>query len=346
MVYLCHYCHNEPPLGVHHNTERMTYLKQIGQRAFNKHYPNENFIKIFDKNYLWKVDTMNETKILEQARNLILNEGWHIRKVCKKFGVTRAWLRSKLEQLADKELNLKLQKDEPVNEAALTLPVEDDLELDDEVVQILPQIRIDTDKGDEVARQALNNYCLIHNLNHTQFGKKCGLDHTTIGKIVNGKIKITDRTLRFIQAGLNINLDEFLDYANKKPVEKRKTKIKSNLETDKMRLLEIENKRLLTANSELQTENYTLTKKVKELGQIHKSKDEEIAKLQNDLKSVKCNLAKTMQDRKGIAEELQDLKAAKPVNADAELVEKQKRVIMTQKEEIALLKKMLDQLLK
>lgn len=52
VVYLCHYCHNEPPLGVHHNKERMNYLRQIGQQAFIKYYPNKDFIKIFGKNYL------------------------------------------------------------------------------------------------------------------------------------------------------------------------------------------------------------------------------------------------------------------------------------------------------
>lgn len=52
VVYLCHWCHNEPPLGVHHNKERMTYLRQIGQQAFMKHYPNKDFLKEFGRNYL------------------------------------------------------------------------------------------------------------------------------------------------------------------------------------------------------------------------------------------------------------------------------------------------------
>ena len=52
VVYLCHYCHNEPPLGVHFNKERMTYLRQIGQKAFEKHYPSKNWLKEFGKNYL------------------------------------------------------------------------------------------------------------------------------------------------------------------------------------------------------------------------------------------------------------------------------------------------------
>jgi len=52
VVYLCHNCHNEPPLGVHHNRERMVYLRQIGQQAFMKHYPNKDFLKEFGRNYL------------------------------------------------------------------------------------------------------------------------------------------------------------------------------------------------------------------------------------------------------------------------------------------------------
>lgn len=52
VVYLCHWCHNEPPNGVHHNRERMRWLKAEGQKAFIKHYPNLDFMKIFKRNYL------------------------------------------------------------------------------------------------------------------------------------------------------------------------------------------------------------------------------------------------------------------------------------------------------
>ena len=52
VVYLCHWCHNEPPNGVHHNAERMRWLKAEGQKAFIKHYPNLDFLKIFGRNYL------------------------------------------------------------------------------------------------------------------------------------------------------------------------------------------------------------------------------------------------------------------------------------------------------
>ena len=52
VVYLCHHCHNEPPLGVHHNKKRMNWLRQQGQLAFRKHYPNKDFLAEFGRNYL------------------------------------------------------------------------------------------------------------------------------------------------------------------------------------------------------------------------------------------------------------------------------------------------------
>ena len=52
VVPLCHYCHNEPPNGVHQNKERMRYLQRIGQKRFQEVYPNKDFIKEFGQNYL------------------------------------------------------------------------------------------------------------------------------------------------------------------------------------------------------------------------------------------------------------------------------------------------------
>lgn len=51
VVPLCHYCHNEPPNGVHHNKERMDHLHKLGQQKFQEVY-SDNFLKIFHKNYL------------------------------------------------------------------------------------------------------------------------------------------------------------------------------------------------------------------------------------------------------------------------------------------------------
>jgi NAD-dependent dihydropyrimidine dehydrogenase PreA subunit len=52
MVYLCHYCHNEPPNGVHHNKERMDWLRAEGQKRFEAEHPELDFLKVFGKNYL------------------------------------------------------------------------------------------------------------------------------------------------------------------------------------------------------------------------------------------------------------------------------------------------------
>lgn len=53
-VYLCHYCHNEPPNGVHHNKAINDQLKMITQKrwqaAYNK--TKDDFIKSYGKNYL------------------------------------------------------------------------------------------------------------------------------------------------------------------------------------------------------------------------------------------------------------------------------------------------------
>ena len=53
-VYLCHFCHNEPPSGVHFNKSRDMQLKRIGQRTWMAHYgkTTDDFIKAYGRNYL------------------------------------------------------------------------------------------------------------------------------------------------------------------------------------------------------------------------------------------------------------------------------------------------------
>lgn len=51
-VWLCHGCHNEPPNGVHHNRERMEWLRQEGQKAFQREYPDRDFLKEYGRNWL------------------------------------------------------------------------------------------------------------------------------------------------------------------------------------------------------------------------------------------------------------------------------------------------------
>lgn len=54
MVRLCHYCHNEPPNGVHQNREIRRKLQAFSQKKAMKHYgwDKDRWIKEFYKNYL------------------------------------------------------------------------------------------------------------------------------------------------------------------------------------------------------------------------------------------------------------------------------------------------------
>lgn len=54
MVRLCHYCHNEPPNGVHQNKENRRELQSFAQKVAMHHYgwTEEEFRTIFHKSYL------------------------------------------------------------------------------------------------------------------------------------------------------------------------------------------------------------------------------------------------------------------------------------------------------
>lgn len=54
VVDLCHFCHNEPPNGVHHNAENMRKLKAIYQEKIMEEYgmTERDFIREFGKSYL------------------------------------------------------------------------------------------------------------------------------------------------------------------------------------------------------------------------------------------------------------------------------------------------------
>ena len=53
-VRLCHYCHNEPPYGVHQNRRRRMQLQALVQKKAMEHYgwSEEDFRKEFYKNYV------------------------------------------------------------------------------------------------------------------------------------------------------------------------------------------------------------------------------------------------------------------------------------------------------
>ncbi len=53
-VYLCHYCHNEPPNGVHFNKEIRLALQSKVQKIAMKHYgwSVDDFRKIVGRSYI------------------------------------------------------------------------------------------------------------------------------------------------------------------------------------------------------------------------------------------------------------------------------------------------------
>lgn len=53
-VHLCHWCHNEPPYGVHFNSNRDLMLKRFAQEQAMEYYgwTVDEFREIFGKSYL------------------------------------------------------------------------------------------------------------------------------------------------------------------------------------------------------------------------------------------------------------------------------------------------------
>lgn len=53
-VYLCHFCHNEPPDGVHHNKENRLALQAKVQQIAMDYYgwSKDQFRQIIGKNYI------------------------------------------------------------------------------------------------------------------------------------------------------------------------------------------------------------------------------------------------------------------------------------------------------
>lgn len=50
-VYLCLWHHTQGPQAVHNNRELADILKQEAQKAFQKRYPNMDFLEVFGRNY-------------------------------------------------------------------------------------------------------------------------------------------------------------------------------------------------------------------------------------------------------------------------------------------------------
>lgn len=52
-VYLCIYHHEIGKEAVHQNAEINQMLREQAQRAFEDQWPEEDFTKVFGKNYIW-----------------------------------------------------------------------------------------------------------------------------------------------------------------------------------------------------------------------------------------------------------------------------------------------------
>ena len=53
-VPLCHYCHNEPPNGVHHNKDNRRKLQAYAQKKAMQHYKwsVDDFRRVFGRSYI------------------------------------------------------------------------------------------------------------------------------------------------------------------------------------------------------------------------------------------------------------------------------------------------------
>ena len=52
VVTLCHYCHNEPPDGVHHNKGRRDELKRMAQARYEVEHSRDEFMSQYGRNYM------------------------------------------------------------------------------------------------------------------------------------------------------------------------------------------------------------------------------------------------------------------------------------------------------
>ncbi len=52
VINLCHWCHNEPPDGVHFNRKNNLILKRMAQRKFEETHSRDEFRRVFGKSYI------------------------------------------------------------------------------------------------------------------------------------------------------------------------------------------------------------------------------------------------------------------------------------------------------
>lgn len=53
-VYLCVEHHLTGSEAVHKNKKTMDLIRREGQKAFERNYPERDFVEVFGKNYLWE----------------------------------------------------------------------------------------------------------------------------------------------------------------------------------------------------------------------------------------------------------------------------------------------------
>jgi hypothetical protein len=51
-VDLCHFCHNEPPFGVHYNRKQSDALKKECQLKYEETHSHNEFMGLIGKNYI------------------------------------------------------------------------------------------------------------------------------------------------------------------------------------------------------------------------------------------------------------------------------------------------------
>lgn len=72
VVWLCRSCHTGQN-GVHSDRKKMDSLRELAERAFKRKYPDEDFLKIFHRDYPskeGKEESIDITDIEELAKEL------------------------------------------------------------------------------------------------------------------------------------------------------------------------------------------------------------------------------------------------------------------------------------
>lgn len=69
VVPLCHYCHNEPPYGVHFNKKRRLKLQAEGQRMYESIVDHKSFMEVFGRDYIGQYIELLEEEDEQRRRS-------------------------------------------------------------------------------------------------------------------------------------------------------------------------------------------------------------------------------------------------------------------------------------